>query len=911
MTAEQWQSCWAIFQDAQALPEAERRDFVQSRTTDQGVIDEVCTLLEAASPAEDSGETTAPRAGTRIGKYEIGERIGAGGMGEVFAGRDLELGRKVALKFLLPGSFGSRSAARRSIGEARAASALNHPNIVTIYEVIQSECGLAIAMELIEGKSLRELHAGPMAKDLVVDYGRQIALALGAAHHSGIIHRDIKPENLLVRSDGILKVLDFGLAREFSEDGERTANSTASLAMGTLRYMSPEQLLGERVTTASDIFSFGIVLYELAAGVHPFAAAQMWQAAHAITHEEPLAPGGRNPRLGEELSSLIRAMLAKEPAGRPSADEVARILAGEQRAPRIARRGWGWKRRAVVSAASLIVLAGAGAALRQSRIPSRDLALRELTTNVPENPVTAAAISPDGQRFAYADGNGVFVRETEYGIASPLRAPGNIRVQRLVWLPDASGLLACGLDPESHRLEIWALPLNAGEPRLLRENAKGASVSADGRQVAYVSSDGTEIRVAPLDGGESRTIVPARAGNALSILLWSPDGKRLGYARRQGEGSVYQWMELASGAISWSMALPRTESGAMLADGRFLLLRLPAANWGNLQVFEYRLDSRSGRVDGKTRQMARFDRMNEISATGDGRRIMTLVRSEQPDVFVADWDEPGARFAKIWRLTYEKRGDYPHGWTPDSKAVIFESNRGKYYDLYRQAIDQKIAMPYAPSALEKVLAQPTPDGRWVLFMGGSFSEGKAEQFKLYRLPAGGGTPEAVPLPDPLDEFRCSQARGKRCVLRTQQGGQFVFWELDAVKGKGRELLRTEKTEAVRGDWALSSDGSEIAIPNHDSREGHIRILPLNGGAASEVRIPGYAKLGSVNYQADDRGWFVSTAIPGTALLHVDRAGRAHILYESATPVTWGVASPDGRRVAFVGYASEANAALIE
>jgi serine/threonine protein kinase/tetratricopeptide (TPR) repeat protein len=277
-------------------------------------------VLSLALPAE-----------TQIGSYRILSSLGAGGMGEVYLAKDMRLGRKVALK-LLPKEFTTdRERARRFQQEAHAISALNHPNIITIYEIGEAEAGRFIAMELIGGRSLRSLIGeGPDVERLTA-LGRQIAEALAVAHAAGITHRDIKPENIMVRDDGYVKVLDFGLARLAltSEAGGTAAtiqHTEPGTLLGTIAYMSPEQAGGERVTAATDIFALGIVFYELATGSHPFRAATLLSTLQAITSATPALPSRFNAEIPEALDSLILRMLEKDARQRPEAKEVEAAL---------------------------------------------------------------------------------------------------------------------------------------------------------------------------------------------------------------------------------------------------------------------------------------------------------------------------------------------------------------------------------------------------------------------------------------------------------------------------------------------------------------------------------------------------------------------------------------------------------
>jgi eukaryotic-like serine/threonine-protein kinase len=267
----------------------------------------------------------------QISHYTVLEKLGEGGMGEVYLAEDTRLDRKVALK-ILPSEFTrDPERVRRFLQEAKAVSALNHPNIITVYDVGESDRGRFIAMELVSGRTLRAFLADAAASGSLLPLGIQMARALAAAHAAGITHRDIKPENIMVRDDGYIKILDFGLARlapaALGEDTATIANQTTPGQMlGTVKYMSPEQARGESVGAPSDVFSLGMVFYELAAGKPPFAATSLVGMLNAIIGEPPLPPRQIKPGLSPETNVLILKMLEKDPARRPSATEVADTL---------------------------------------------------------------------------------------------------------------------------------------------------------------------------------------------------------------------------------------------------------------------------------------------------------------------------------------------------------------------------------------------------------------------------------------------------------------------------------------------------------------------------------------------------------------------------------------------------------
>ena len=268
--------------------------------------------------------------GTRIRHFCIEEKLPRSGMGEVYRARDEQLQRDVAIKFLPERLVGQPSAVSRFIREAQAASALNHPNIITILDAGTTKGRRFIIMELVRGKTLRGMIGEPITPEVLLPLLTQIARALSSAHDAGIIHRDIKPENIMIRDDGYVKVLDFGLACwEEQKEGDSTTAETRTLSgslVGTLRYMSPEQATGVRPSASTDIFSLGIVTYELVTGRHPFEAPSELEALQAICARQLLSPRHWIPGIPSTLENLILQMLDRTPRLRPTAADIVRIL---------------------------------------------------------------------------------------------------------------------------------------------------------------------------------------------------------------------------------------------------------------------------------------------------------------------------------------------------------------------------------------------------------------------------------------------------------------------------------------------------------------------------------------------------------------------------------------------------------
>lgn len=301
-----------------------------------------------------------------------------------------------------------------------------------------------------------------------------------------------------------------------------------------------------------------------------------------------------------------------------------------------------------------------------------------------------------------------------------------------------------------------------------------------------------------------------------------------------------------------------------------------------------------------------------MSATTDGKLVMVLKQSDQNAVFVGAFDETVPRISNIHRLTFDERSSYPHAWTADSEAVIFESIRNGTWDLFRQDVHRRTAQTLVATLLMEVLPHLTPDGRWVLYSAAAKIKRRA--YKLMRVPVEGGTPEEVPTGGPLDEFRCGLRRGSRCVLRiTAADKYYTFFDLDPMRGKGRELARIKWSPSLTEDWDLSPDGTQLAIPIHDSREALIRVVSLQSGSTParerDVILPGLADLRSIVWSASGRGWFVTLdTIVGKRILYVYPNGSFRSLGDIPG---WAVPSPDGRRVAFVNIIIASNAWIID
>jgi dipeptidyl aminopeptidase/acylaminoacyl peptidase len=487
-------------------------------------------------------------AGTRLGPYEVLSPLGAGGMGEVYRARDTRLQREVAVKVLPVELSCDPARLKRFETEARLVSALNHPNIVTIHEVGRSDSTSFIVMELVDGKTLRELlYAGPLPLRKVLSIAAQVADGLAKAHASDIVHRDLKPENVMVSSDGFVKILDFGLAKLTHPDSDRGQTEQAptipggtepGLVMGTVGYMSPEQAAGQRVDFRSDQFSFGSILYEMVTGKRAFERATRPEILAAIIREEPKPIAAVNPKAPSHLRWIVERCLAKEPQNRYAATEdLARDLgtlrehvsdlSGEARvtleAPR-RRPRWG----AIgLVAALLVTLAGVyffGRRVERSRTsPPR---FRQLTFRGAG--ISTARFAPDGQTVVYA----------------------------AQWEGEHPELFTARLDsPETRslglsRAEILSIS-SSGQMALLLAPRFGP-VFRPPHSDTWTGDLGRlrgVLAEAPLAGGAPRELL-----EDVYVADWSPDGKSLAVMRRVAGKN---WLEFPAGRVLYESVLKR------------------------------------------------------------------------------------------------------------------------------------------------------------------------------------------------------------------------------------------------------------------------------------------------------------------------------------------------------------------
>jgi len=911
--------------------------------------------------------------GKKVSHYRVLEILGGGGMGLVYKAEDIKLGRRVALKFLPDELAGDAPAMQRFEREARAASALNHPNICTIHGLEEHDGQPFIVMELLEGRTLREVILSDTdAKNrtasqlkLLLDTAIQIADGLEAAHQKGIIHRDIKPPNIFITDRGQAKILDFGLAklhdfesletqpsasREAGQNGQQDPFLTLTrtgVTIGTAAYMSPEQVRGEELDQRTDLFSFGLVLYEMATRQRAFPGDTAAVLHHAILNQLPACPLDLNTQIPAMLGNIINKAIQKERAARyQTASAIRADLEDLQK--QFARKHLSRPRAWKLGIVAMIFMASFFLLL--TRKPKTfsvtpEIKLRQLTTNSSENPVIAGAISPDGKYLAYRDTKGLHIKLIDTGETRSVPQPEALKGQSMKWevgpwFPDSTRFLV-NIHPSNEdwnewssvHASIWRLSVLGGAPTKLRDHAVAWAVSPDGSLVSFGTNKGKlgerEIWLMGPNGEQPRKFQESNESSAIGAFGWSPDGKHYGYIFTDASGDTMLSHDIGGGASVTLFDLSKLKSMndiVWLHDGRVVY---SLAEPGNANVCNYwtmRLNLSTGRHLEEPRRLTNWPNfcVSSGSATNDDKRLVFAAGYSFYTSYVADLEAGGARIRDPRHFTLEDSDDYIADWTADSKAVIVAQHRGDGWDLLKQSVDSETPEPIVPLAPSGWLSygMMSPDGKWVIALiwpvvGGVTPERPSSPLPIVRIPITGGAPETILSVSRPARVSCARPPANICVIAevTDDQKQMIVSAFDAVKGRGPELKRfdLDRNVDVFVDnllCAISPDGTRLAIAR--SPETPIEIHSLHGQLIRTIpsRVPG--KFLNVGWAADQQGLFVTRqAQAGPELLHIDMRGNTHSLYKCTGWGCFGSPSPDGRRLAILDHRQSTNMWMME
>ena len=827
MNRELWKQVDALLEQALEQPPEHREAFVVSVAQDNAVLrDEVLSLLKAQSQAAQFMERSAMKVaaqaladdsrlttvittlvGQEIGNYQIEKLLGAGGMGEVYLARDVKLGRLVALK-VLPLPFvvdGDRLS--RFQREARALSALNHPNLVTIYEVGEDKGLHFIAMELVEGKTLSSFRDKLSLKELLPIIA-QVAEALGAAHQSGIIHRDVKPDNVMVRPDGYAKVLDFGLVKltEVKSAPGVTAHTQLGVAMGTLAYMSPEQASGEAVDHRTDIWSLGVVLYELATGQKPFTGETRQATINAILSMPPTPVITIAPSLPLDLDRIVNKALDKDRELRyqtasdfradlrrllreidSSASGSASVLGA------VVRRGWVWP---AVTCVLILMMAAIALSVWLKAKPVDWSRAAHLQLTSEHGTEFFPSLAPDGKSFVYASNqNGnfdLFVQRVGGKNATPLTPNTPSDEIAPVFSPNGERI---AFRSTREPAGVYVMEASGENVRLVVQGCFHPSWSPDGREIVCSTAGHEEapttrntwtsaLWIANVETGEKRFLCE----NDAMQPSWSPHGNRIAFwfmhpsAGRSDIGTISR----NGGEIEIITKDASTNWNPVWSpDGKFLYFASDRS--GNMSFWRMAIDEETGKVQGEAEAVSTPSNFNRhLSFSANGRRMIYVQTDQQSNI----------------------------------QATRFDPNT-----------EQTVGEPFWITRGDRNIHRPelSPDGtRFVVWLS------RRTQDDIAVVSRDGAQWRDLTNDKSFDRYPRWSPDGKRVAFTSDRSGRYEIWVLDADATNLRQLTFDSSGDTTFPLW--SPDGTRILFRrsfvstvidvNKPWSEQNLRQLPL-------------------------------------------------------------------------------------
>jgi len=875
MDPERWRQIEEIYYAIlEAPPEGRGSLLVSACGGDPVLRTEVESLLRSDSHAGDflsseklrshiariGSAASVPAVGSEVGPYRILSAIGAGAMGEVYLARDTRLDRQVALKVLPQRFTGDSGRVSRFMREAKAASALNHPNIITIHEIGESRGTWFIAAEFIEGITLRErLARGKLALEECLDIAIQCAVALDTAHRAGIIHRDIKPENIMIRPDGLVKVVDFGLARVSEGRQEAVAGDTqAGLIMGTPRYMSPEQARGEPVDERTDIFSLGAVIYEMAEGRPAFPGKTTVDVFAALL--APLAPLAES---AEALQRVVFKALEKDREIRfQSMKELADALENckeavrsgvpmlrERRAAREAgrgvRRGW------FAAGAALLLLGGASLAVPKlsvySRFFSRDRAPEAALNVIPLASFSGVkrhpAFSPDGSRIAFSwdgdlEGKGnkdqlhIYVKAVGEGAPKQLTFAAAGKDLAAEWSPDGRSIAFCRQSPGISDYEIYTVPSEGGAEHKVGEGGLGVSWSADGKTLALArkmsgappSQEFGGISLLSLETGQSQILTASHQDN---LPRFSPDGKWIAFTRQLSETTNEMFVISANGGAERQLTFDKagTAGAAWTADSREIVFGSTRNGAG--RAF-WRLAIHGGvpqRIPVNVRGLA----FPTAPRHGGRLAFSDFVRDTNIYLRVGPGFQNAAvpgRFGDPAGVALSSRDDHSPAISPDGERIAFVSARSGNEEIWVARRDG--AQEVQLTSLHSSSGTPrwSRDGRWIAF--DSQSSGKPQ---IYVIDSHGGAPRQITT-ETFGGFEPSWSPdGKWVYFTSRRTGETQIWRTPIEGKEPEQVTHTGAYEAMP-----APDGKRIYFTK-PVRGANYAIWSVAAGGGPETPVP--------------------------------------------------------------------------
>ncbi len=820
---------------------------------------------------------------TKLGRYEIRSKIGAGGMGEIYLADDTRLGRTVALKILPAELANDYQRMTRFVQEAKTASALNHPNILTIYEVEEIDSINLIATEFIDGDTLRSrINRGPIPPGEALEIAIQVASALAAAHEAGIVHRDLKPENIMLRRrDGIVKLLDFGIAK-LSEVSATDAsnvdteaktraqlNTAPGTVMGTVGYMSPEQARGLLVDARTDVWSLGVVLYEMLAGRAPFVEPTATDVIVSVLHKEPPPLAQFAKDIPEALEWLITKALRKDKEER---HQSAKELLSDLRAVRHQLEFQTELDRSVdkvipspahpLSAspvpnptvlmrpaattaehtaapfsrvwflllpmlAAVVVVFGVFLFLRRSNQPVELKTLPKLSQlTFAEGVEQYPAWSADGKQLAYSSEiagiRKIFLKRLETGEETQLTKGSNDDIHP-VWAPDGETILFVRSRQPNQRLEpgdvfgafdggdIWSLNISTGNEAKLIDNAFDPAFSPDGKSIAFDAPwVGTHrIWIADNQGHNAQQLTSDVSEEVRHVRpRWSPDGARIVFQNMERTKFNVRVVDVAQRKLQWvTNDLFNNLNPVWSQSGKFIYFS--SDRGGGYNVWRVRFSAVSDSVAANSPQQITTGAGQdvELAMSPDGKSLAFSILKQNADVWrLPVSPETGEPTGDPQEVITTTREDSRASWSPDGSMIAFNSDRGGDMNLWLHSLKDDSTRQLTRGRGGDFQGTWSPDGKTIVFF--SSRNGNADIWELDV--ASGGLKQLTNGPA-IEINPFFSPDGKYIAYQSDQTGRPEVWVMNADGSNARQLTRV----GMRGHflrWTKNSDAVIFRCP---------------------------------------------------------------------------------------------------